>query len=107
MLTMQISVGVILSAGIALCLLVMGVVIAAGKADGLIAGYNTAPADEKQKVNIGRLRWLVAALLWLSGVYVVLITFISDALVCLALTMALIAIAVAAVIVANTVCFKR
>ena len=43
----------------------MGVVILIGKGDKLIAGYNTASARERAKVNIKRLRLLVGVLMLL------------------------------------------
>ena len=44
-------------------LLIMGIVILIGKGDNLIAGYNTASADEKSQYNIKRLRGLIGGLL--------------------------------------------
>lgn len=46
----------------------LGVLILMGKGDGLIAGYNTASKEERDKVNIKRLRLLVATLLFLCAV---------------------------------------
>ena len=48
---------------IALFLVVFGVIVLVGKGDKLIAGYNTASKEEKEKVNIKRLRLLVGGLL--------------------------------------------
>ena len=48
---------------IAAILVVIGVIILAGKGDMLIAGYNTASREEKEKVNIKRLRLLIGGLL--------------------------------------------
>ena len=48
---------------IAAILVVIGVIILAGKGDMLIAGYNTASEEEKEKVNIKRLRLLIGGLL--------------------------------------------
>ena len=44
-------------------LLPMLLLIVAGKGDALIAGYNTASAEERASYNMKRLRGLVAALL--------------------------------------------
>ena len=44
-------------------LLIMGIVILVGKGDSLIAGYNTAPKEEKSQYNINRLRGLIGGLL--------------------------------------------
>ena len=48
---------------IALFLVVLGVIVLTGKGDMLIAGYNTASKEEKEKVNIKRLRLLVGGLI--------------------------------------------
>ena len=48
---------------IALLLFVSGVVVLTGKGDKLIAGYNTASKEEREKVNIKRLRLLIGGLL--------------------------------------------
>ena len=45
----------------------MAIVIFIGKGDWLIAGYNTASKEEKEKVNIKRLRLIVGVLLLLVG----------------------------------------
>ncbi len=44
-------------------LLIVGIVILAGKGDNLIAGYNTAPEQERAEYNVRRLRCLVGGLL--------------------------------------------
>lgn len=46
---------------------VMGIVILAGKGDKLIAGYNTASKEEREKVNVKRLRLLIGGFLMLLG----------------------------------------
>lgn len=53
--------------------LIMSIVIAIGKGDGLIAGYNTASKEEKAKVNIKRLRLLTSILLLLVSVFVIVL----------------------------------
>ena len=44
-------------------LLVLGIVILIGKGDNLIAGYNTASEEEREKYDIKRLRGLIGGLL--------------------------------------------
>lgn len=44
---------------IAAILVIMGVLILAGKGDQLIAGYNTASEEEKAQYNVKRLRGLI------------------------------------------------
>lgn len=53
--------------------LIISIVIAIGKGDGLIAGYNTASKEEKAKVNIKRLRLLTSILLLLVSVFVIVL----------------------------------
>ena len=48
---------------VAAILVSMGVAILIGKGDNLIAGYNTAPKEERAKYNIKRLRGLIGGLL--------------------------------------------
>ena len=61
-----------------ICLMVLfvglGVLILFGKGDGLIAGYNTASKEEREKVNIKRLRLLVAVLSFLCAALMPLLT---------------------------------
>ena len=47
---------------IASIFVVLGIIVLAGKGDMLIAGYNTASKEEKEKVNIKRLRLLIGGL---------------------------------------------
>jgi hypothetical protein len=48
---------------LALVFAVMGILVLAGKGDNLIAGYNTASREEREKIDIKRLRVLVGGLL--------------------------------------------
>ena len=48
---------------VAALLAILGIIILIGKGDMLIAGYNTASAEEKAKYNIKRIRLLVGGLL--------------------------------------------
>ena len=48
---------------LAALLAIMGILILIGKGDNLIAGYNTAPKEERAKYDIKRLRWLTGGLL--------------------------------------------
>lgn len=52
----------------------LGFLILSGKGDVLIAGYNTASKEEREKVNIKRVRLLVAVLLFLCGALMPLLT---------------------------------
>ena len=48
---------------LALVFAVMGILVLAGKGDNLIAGYNTTSREEREQIDIKRLRGLVGGLL--------------------------------------------
>ena len=48
---------------LALVFAVMGILVLVGKGDNLIAGYNTASREEREQIDIKRLRVLVGGLL--------------------------------------------
>lgn len=83
----------------------MGIIIALGKGDGLIAGYNTASKEEKEQVNIKRLRLVTAIMLLLSSIFVALLPFASQMQQYM-LIAALVFLAVICIIIANTWCKK-
>ena len=62
-----------------ICLMVLfvglGALVLFGKGDGLIAGYNTASKEEREKVNIKRLRLLIAVLMFLCAALMPLLAF--------------------------------
>lgn len=45
-----------------------GIIILLGKGDFLISGYNTASKEEKEKVNVKRLRIIVSSLLFIVAI---------------------------------------
>ena len=47
------------------------------RSDWLIAGYNTASEEERKKVNIVRLRIVMAIICWLSAGFVLLIPYLT------------------------------
>ena len=51
----QLPIHIMLITPIAVALFVLGILVAAGKADRWIAGYNTASEEERAKVNINHL----------------------------------------------------
>lgn len=97
-------------------MIVLAAVIVAGKGDRLIAGYNTASEQEKQQFNVKRLRVVVAAILVLS-IAVLDVPFLisgqaDDATAGtetaqVIAAMAVIYIAIAGIIIANTWCKKK
>ena len=54
----------------------LAIVFAMGKGDILIAGYNTASEEERKKVNIHRLRMLMAIICVITAVYCGVLGFI-------------------------------
>ena len=90
----------------ALIPLVMSIIIAFGKGDDLIAGYNTASKEEKEEVNIKRLRLATAVMLLLSSIFVALLPFASQ-MQQYELIAALVFLVVVFIIIANTWCKKK
>lgn len=62
---------------LAIVFFIIGIVILIGKGDWLIAGYNTASDEERKKVNIVRLRIVMAIICWLSAGFVLLIPYLT------------------------------
>ena len=67
----QLPIHIMFITPIAVALFVLGILVAAGKADRWIAGYNTASEEDRAKVNIKRVRWISAIILWISDIYLV------------------------------------
>ena len=97
-------------------IIVLAAVIVAGKGDRYIAGYNTESEQEKQQVNIKRLRIMVAAILVLSIAALDIPFFISgqeedttagSVIAHVVAAIAVIYIAIAGIIIANTWCKKK
>ena len=84
----------------------MGIIIAFGKGDNLIAGYNTASKEEKEKVNIKRLRLATVTMLLLSSIFVALLPFASQ-MQQYGVIAVLIFLVVIFLILANTWCKKK
>ena len=84
----------------------MGIIIAFGKGDNLIAGYNTASKEEKEKVNIKRLRLATVTMLLLSSIFVAFLPFASQMLQYVMIAV-LVFLAVIFIIIANTWCKKK
>ena len=61
---------------VSLVLLLLAVVIAFGKGDFLISGYNTASKEKRAKYNVQRLRLLVSSLLVLITIGLVVAAFL-------------------------------
>ena len=63
---------------IAALFIVLAIVFLMGKGDKLIAGYNTASEEEKKKVNITRLRILMAIVSVITAGYVSILPIIGN-----------------------------
>ena len=63
---------------IAVLFLVFAIVFLMGKGDKLIAGYNTASEEEKRKVDIHKLRILMAIISVITAGYVSILPIIGD-----------------------------
>ena len=60
----------IFSVVMSIIFIVLAIIFLMGKGDKLIAGYNTASEEEKSKVNIKRLRLLMAVICVITAGYV-------------------------------------
>ena len=82
---------------------VVGIVILTGKGDGLIAGYNTASPEEREKYDIGRLRLLLGgAMMAIAPLCLLMEVFSFSEYSILAITAAIVALTILAVILSNT-----
>ena len=63
---------------IAVLFLVFAIIFLMGKGDKLIAGYNTASEEEKRKVDIHKLRILMAIISVITAGYVSILPLIGD-----------------------------
>ena len=92
----------------AVVFIVLAVVFLMGKGDNLIAGYNTASEEERAKVDIKRLRIVMAILMVITAVFCAILPLIGNNKTS-QLTAAgiFIAITLVGVIVANTWAKKK
>ena len=97
---------------IAVVMFALGVLLLTGKADKFIAGYNTANEEEREQINIKRLRLVVAVCLWVTTAVCVLVLPNvpkhekpgSEVFILLGI---IITVAIVTVILANTWCKKK
>ena len=68
----------IVSCVLAITFIVLAVIFLMGKGDKLIAGYNTAREEEKRKVDIHKLRILMAILSVMTAGYTSILPIIGD-----------------------------
>lgn len=92
----------------AILFIVLAIVFLMGKGDKLIAGYNTASEEEKKKVDIQRLRLLMAVMMVITAGYCFLLGFIGkDLNYGLAATCLFIGVTFVFIILANTWAKKK
>ena len=88
--------------------IVLAVVLLIGKGDNLIAGYNTASEDEKKKVDIQRLRQLMAVMMVITAAFCGCLPFIGeDRQMALAASTIFVFITIIFIILANTWAKKK
>lgn len=92
---------------LAIILVVMAIVILAGKGDWMIAGYNTASKEEKETVNIKRLRLILGILLLIIAPLLFMLGDHSDKTTGLIFAGIVIVLTTVAVILANTWAKKK
>ena len=86
----------------------MGALIACGKGDGLIAGYNTARPQQKEKINIRRLRLVTAVFLWtICGLCLLFPLAVHSKTFTNVLLAAVVPLTIFFLILANTWCKKK
>lgn len=96
----------ILEISIVACIcLILAVVILLGKGDWLIAGYNTASKEDKEKCIMPRLRGVIAAILVCAAVFVMLLLLVPA--LSTIWTVAFISLVVVGLILANTWAKKK
>ena len=87
---------------------VLAIIFLMGKGDMLIAGYNTAPEEKRKKIDIHRLRLLMAIICITAAIFCSLMYFIGkDTGTVLTAGVIFMAITVVLVILANTWAKKK
>ena len=92
---------------LAIILVVMAIVILAGKGDWMIAGYNTASKEEKETVNVKRLRLILGILLLSISPLLFMLRDHSDKTTGLIFAGIVIVLTIVAIILANTWAKKK
>ena len=88
--------------------IVLAIILLMGKGDKLIAGYNTASEEERKKVDIKRLRIVMAILMVITAVFCAILPLVDNNKTSqLAATGIFISITIVGVIVANTWAKKK
>lgn len=86
--------------------IILGIVMLLGKGDKLIAGYNTASEEEREKVNIVRLRIVMMIVCLLSSAFLPALLYLGDSYVPVLTAVFLVVLAICGII-ANTWAKKK
>ena len=93
---------------IAIILMIFGVMILIGKGDFLVAGFNTASKEKKQKVNVKRLRLVIGVFLIIVALILLLPLFIDNQENTHMITaITIIIMTIVCLLLANTWCIKK
>ena len=93
---------------IAIILVIFGVIILIGKGDFLVAGYNTASKEKKQKVNVKRLRLVIGGFLIIVALTLSLPFLIGNGENARMITIiTIVVMTIVCLLLANTWCIKK
>ena len=93
---------------IAIILVIFGVIILIGKGDFLVAGYNTASKEKKQKVNVKRLRLVIGGFLIIVALTLSLPFLIGNGENTRIITIiTIVVMTIVCLLLANTWCIKK
>ena len=93
---------------IAIILVIFGVIILIGKGDFLVAGYNTASKEKKQKINVKRLRLVIGGFLIIVALTLSLPFLIGNGENTRMITIiTIVVMTIVCLLLANTWCLKK
>ncbi|MBQ1486217.1 MAG: DUF3784 domain-containing protein [Muribaculaceae bacterium] len=93
---------------IAIILVIFGVIILIGKGDFLVAGYNTASKEKKQKINVKRLRLVIGGFLIIVALTLSLPFLIGNGENTRMITIiTIVVMTIVCLLLANTWCIKK
>ena len=93
---------------IAIILVIFGVIILIGKGDFLVAGYNTASKEKKQKINVKRLRLVIGGFLIIVALTLSLPFLIGNGENSRMITIiTIVVMTIVCLLLANTWCIKK
>lgn len=93
---------------IAIILMIFGVIILIGKGDFLVAGYNTASKEKKQKINVKRLRLVIGGFLIIVALTLSLPFLIGNGENTRMITIiTIVVMTIVSLLLANTWCIKK